>query len=148
MTLAASLSTIAPGAFSRSLPEFPDVLALVEHDTNRVLGRTTNGTLKLLEDERGLRVEIDPAPTSYGRDLVELVRRGDVGGMSFRFKPYPSGDAFDMAAFRRPSARSALWSSKKYPSFSRPPIPMPGSLCGLFKIIRRHATTWRGSGYV
>jgi uncharacterized protein len=87
---------IAPGAFTRTLREFPDILALVEHDTGKVLARTTNGTLRIAEDERGLSVEIDPANTSYARDLIELVRRGDVAGMSFRFKPFPGGASLDM----------------------------------------------------
>lgn len=87
---------IAPGAFDRSLVEFPDVLALVEHDTNRVLARTTNGTLRILPDAHGLRVEIDPADTSYARDLLALVKRGDVAGMSFRFRPFPGGDSMDV----------------------------------------------------
>jgi uncharacterized protein len=90
------VEVIAPGAFSRTLQENPDVLALVEHDTNRVLARTTNGTLRIVPDERGLKVEIEPANTSYGRDIVELVRRGDVAGMSFRFRPYPGGAQMDL----------------------------------------------------
>lgn len=89
---------ILPGAFDRTLVELPDVLALVEHDTNRVLGRVGNGTLLIVPDEHGLRVEIDPANTSYARDLLELVRRGDVAGMSFRFRPYPGGDAIDLTS--------------------------------------------------
>jgi len=89
------VEVIRPGAFARSLREFPDVLALVEHDTNRVLARTTNSTLTIAEDERGLRVDIDPANTSYARDILELVRRGDVWGMSFRFRPYPGGASLD-----------------------------------------------------
>ena len=88
---------ILPGAFDRTLQENPDVLALVEHDTSRVLARTLNGTLRLYPDERGLRVEMDPANTSYARDIVELVRRGDVAGMSFRFKPYPGGAKMDLS---------------------------------------------------
>lgn len=88
---------IAPGAFARSLQEYPDILALLDHDTAKVLGRTTNGTLRIEEDEQGLRVEITPANTTYGRDIVELVRRGDVSGMSFRFRPYPGGDSMDMS---------------------------------------------------
>lgn len=86
---------VKPGAFTRSLTEFPDVLALVEHNPAFVLGRTTNGTLRIIQDTRGLRVEIDPANTSYARDIVELVRRGDVAGMSFRFKPFPGGAFMD-----------------------------------------------------
>lgn len=69
---------ILPGAFDRSLKEHPDVLALVDHDEGKVLARTTNGTLRIQPDERGLKVEIDPADTSYARDILALVRRGDV----------------------------------------------------------------------
>jgi HK97 family phage prohead protease len=82
---------LKPGSFDRTLKEFPDVLALVEHDTNRVLARTTNGSLKITPDAKGLRVEITPADTSYARDLLALVKRGDVAGMSFRFRPFPGG---------------------------------------------------------
>ena len=89
---------IAPGAFDRTLRENTDILALVEHDTNRVLARTTNGTLRIATDARGLRVEIDPADTSYARDLLTLVRRGDVAGMSFRFRPYAGGASMDLGA--------------------------------------------------
>lgn len=76
---------IRPGAFERSLRN-ADVRALVDHDSGRVIGRTKAGTLRLSEDERGLAVEIDLPDTSDGRDLAELVRRGDIDGMSFGFR--------------------------------------------------------------
>ena len=34
-----------------------------------------NGTLRLVEDERCLRYEIDPANTSVANDAIELIRR-------------------------------------------------------------------------
>ena len=37
------------------------------------------------EDIHGLRYEIDPPDTQRGRDLVELIRRGDVRSSSFGF---------------------------------------------------------------
>lgn len=77
---------IRPGAFADSLRDYPDVRALAQHDSRMVLGRTKNGTLKLEEDSRGLRVEITPPNTSAGRDIVELVRRGDIDAMSFAFE--------------------------------------------------------------
>ncbi|MDW9899111.1 HK97 family phage prohead protease [Sinorhizobium meliloti] len=75
---------IAPGAFTKALRG--DILALVNHDTGRVVGRTRSGTLRLAEDSRGLKVEIDVPDTSDGNDLWTLVERGDVSGMSFSFR--------------------------------------------------------------
>src|SRR5690606_7898314 len=75
-----------PGAFAKYLAAGRDVLALVDHDRSKVLGRRSNGTLELVEDEVGLRVTIRPnLETSYGRDIVAAVRRGDVAGMSVGF---------------------------------------------------------------
>jgi HK97 family phage prohead protease len=78
------IERIEPGAFTKSLAG--DVRALVDHDTARVIGRTRSGTLRLSEDERGLKVEIDVPNTTNGNDLWELVERGDVSGMSFGFR--------------------------------------------------------------
>lgn len=76
---------IRPGAFRKSLASGPDVCALVDHDPAKILGRKSAGTLSIVEDKRGLYVEIDPPDTTYGRDVVESMRRGDITGMSFGF---------------------------------------------------------------
>jgi uncharacterized protein len=44
----------------------------------------------------GLLVEIDPPDTQAGRDIVALVSRGDVDGMSFSFSVVPGGDRFEL----------------------------------------------------
>lgn len=75
---------IAPGAFTKTL-QGADVRAYFDHDPGRVLGRKSAGTLRLSEDAKGLAVEIDLPDTTDGRDVQELVRRGDVSGMSFGF---------------------------------------------------------------
>jgi HK97 family phage prohead protease len=77
---------VAPGAFKTSLANKPDVRALYEHDPAKILGRATAGTLTLAEDGTGLRVEITPPDTTIGRDVLELVKRGDISGMSFGFR--------------------------------------------------------------
>lgn len=74
---------IAPGAFSGAVSG--DVRALIDHDSGRIIGRTTAGTLRLREDDMGLAVEIDLPDTTDGRDLAVLIERGDVSGMSFGF---------------------------------------------------------------
>jgi hypothetical protein len=77
--------SIAPGAFRKTLAETPDVRMLINHEGLPV-ARTKNDTLKLYEDERGLRFEADLADTQEGRDIYELVKRGDVDQMSFAFR--------------------------------------------------------------
>lgn len=84
------VETVRPGAFTRTI-ERDDVRALFNHDESLVLGRTRAGTLRLAEDRHGLRMEIDPPDTEYGRTVVELVRRGDVTGASFGFVPAEPG---------------------------------------------------------
>jgi len=76
---------VEPGAFRESL-ENGDIVALVNHDSKMPLARASRGTLRLAEDDRGLRVEIDPIDTTYARDLLAAVRAGVVDAMSFGFK--------------------------------------------------------------
>lgn len=83
---------IAPGAFIRSLKSRNDVKILWNHDTGSVLGSTRAGTLKLTEDDRGLRVEAQLPNTTVGRDAAELLKRGDIDSMSFGFSVPRGGD--------------------------------------------------------
>lgn len=86
---------IAPEAVDRTMRDALDVRALVDHETSKVMGRTKAGTLRMKKDRQGLKVEIDPPNTSYGRDIVESIDRGDVSGMSFRFRVMPDGQEWD-----------------------------------------------------
>lgn len=76
---------IEPGAFGRSLKSRNDVKLLVNHDTGRVLASSRAKTLRLYEDSVGLRVEADLPNTTDGRDMAELLKRGDLSSMSFGF---------------------------------------------------------------
>lgn len=83
---------ILPGAFSSTLSEGRDILALVDHDEKQVLARTRSGSLRISEDSRGLAFDLDLPDTSYGRDILALAERGDVGGMSFAFTVPEKGE--------------------------------------------------------
>lgn len=76
---------IAPTAFDGRLGD--DVRALVNHNRDLILGRTTSGTLRLWTDSQGLGFEVTPPATSYARDLQVVVERGDVSQGSFGFRP-------------------------------------------------------------
>ena len=75
---------IAPEAFNNTLSN--DIRALINHDTNLVLGRTKAGTLELEVDEKGLfgRIKINENDTD-AMNIYERVKRGDVDQCSFGF---------------------------------------------------------------
>jgi HK97 family phage prohead protease len=75
---------IAPGAFTDAL-KTSDVRCLKNHDENLILGRNMSGTLTLVEDELGLKFDVELPNTQTGRDMAEEVRRGDISGCSFSF---------------------------------------------------------------
>ena len=62
-----------------------DVRFLINHD-GMPLARTTNGTLRLSVDERGLKYEAKLNPNvSTSRDLMELLKDGTINQSSFAF---------------------------------------------------------------
>lgn len=81
---------IAKGAFAEALKS-SDVRALFNHDPNIILGRNRAGTLKLFEDDIGLRYEITPPDTQTAKDIIESIRRGDINQSSFAFSMRGSG---------------------------------------------------------
>lgn len=81
---------LAPGAFDGVL--YNDVRALVDHDSGRVLGRSSAKTLRISTDEIGLRYEVDLPDTQEARDLMTLIKRGDVRESSFGFTVAHRGD--------------------------------------------------------
>lgn len=76
---------VAPGAFKRSLRSRNDVKLLFDHNPANVLASTRAGTMTVEEDSYGLKVTADLAPTTLGRDVSVLVKRGDIDSMSFGF---------------------------------------------------------------
>ena len=77
---------IKPGAFTRALKEKQDVRVLFNHDPSAILGRTTAGTATLSEDKKGLKFRCEMPNTTTGRDVMESIKRGDIGECSFGFR--------------------------------------------------------------
>ena len=95
------IETIAPGAFTKSLRSRNEVKMFVNHNADQVLASKRAGTLRLTEDSKGLYVEADLPPTTYGKDLSVLMQRGDVSQMSFGFTVPAGGDQWVDGSNRR-----------------------------------------------
>jgi hypothetical protein len=78
------IERIAPGFFAPVIST-ADCRALMNHDPNLILGRTSAGTCRLFDDARGLRFEVDAPDTSAGRDAMVSIERRDITGCSFDF---------------------------------------------------------------
>lgn len=84
---------ILQGALRNRLND--DVRALVNHNGGlTTLARTKSGTLKLTEDETGLRYEFEVPDTQAGRDIYEIIKRGDIDQSSFAFRIKRSGETY------------------------------------------------------
>ena len=75
---------IERGAFAEAI-KVSDVRALFNHDNNMILARTASGTLRIYEDERGLKYEFEAPNTNVGNDVLEMIKRGDISQSSFGF---------------------------------------------------------------
>lgn len=85
---------IEPGAFRNVLGD--DVRAVIDHSGGlQTLARTKSGTLKLSEDEIGLRFELELPDTTAGRDIATILQRGDIDQASFAFQVDREGQAFE-----------------------------------------------------
>ena len=89
---------IKPEAVDRTLTSGDNVDALIDHrrETTAILGSTDSGLLRLEKDKTGVRAVIRPPDTATARDVLEVVRSGLVGGMSFAFRTMPDGDSWDL----------------------------------------------------
>ena len=83
---------ILPGAFDRTLRSRNNIKMYLNHDSTLVLGSTRAKTVRLSTDSKGLLTDADLPDTSYARDLVVMMERGDVDSMSFGFSVPRNGD--------------------------------------------------------
>lgn len=100
---------IKRGAFTQAIGR-DDVRCLVNHSASAVLGRTKAGTLRLSEDSKGLRYEVDLPDTSFARDLMVSVTRGDISQSSFAFEVLE--DEWDFSAGRSEKPLRSILSAR------------------------------------
>ena len=76
------IERICKGAFRRAIDRSKDIHVLLNHDWDRDIGSTSDGTLELSEDSIGLKARVvtdDP-------EIVEDARKGRLVGWSFGFE--------------------------------------------------------------
>lgn len=88
------IETIAPGAFEDSITGERNLRVLYAHNSQQHLASIQAGTLQVRDTEQGMDVEFTVADTTYGNDVLALVRSGEVRGMSIGFFVRDEGDAF------------------------------------------------------
>lgn len=74
--------------------DFSDVRALFNHNADHVLARSSAGSLVLDVDDIGLRFKAKIPNTTYGNDLAENLRNGNVNQCSFGFCLNDGGEEF------------------------------------------------------
>lgn len=81
---------LEPGCISNELLQRSDVVLNINHSNmvTDVLGRCVNGkgTLELALREQHVEAGCDLPKTSTANDTIELIKRGDISGMSFAFE--------------------------------------------------------------
>lgn len=80
--------TIDPQAFVDSINNRPDgkpIDLYADHDPQKLLATTDNGSLELNVDDVGLHMRAHIVNTNDGRDAYELIKSGIMGKMSFGF---------------------------------------------------------------
>ena len=73
---------VDPSAFNNT--DMSDVIMQYDHE-GRVIARTSNNTLVVTPDEKGLFIRADLGGTELGRELYEEIRGGYTDKMSFGF---------------------------------------------------------------
>lgn len=78
---------IGKGVFAKAIANAfannRDIDFISDHDDSKILASTKNNSFELREDEDGLHISAEVTPTSYGKDVLELVKSGIITGLSF-----------------------------------------------------------------
>ena len=102
--------------------DMADVIMQYDH-AGRVFARTSNNTLKVSTDERGLLIEADLGGTELGRQLYEEIRGGYTNKMSFGFTVNGEDQSRERAADGRVLVTRTITSVRKLYDVSAVSIP-------------------------
>lgn len=84
---------IKKGALDKT--DMKDVPLRYNHNDNvMIMARTRNKSLKLIKDEKGLKVEAELLDTQSNRDLYKGIQKGLIDKMSFAFTVADKGDTW------------------------------------------------------
>jgi uncharacterized protein len=75
-----------------------DLRVLFDHDTSMVIGRTKAGTAHANDDGMGVVMRATPPNTTWAKDMLESMRRGDIDQMSFRMLVLDDDYTYDSQA--------------------------------------------------
>lgn len=85
--------TIKPGALDKT--DMRDVPLRYNHNDNvMIMARTRNKSLKLIREEKGLKIQADLLDTQSNRDLYKAIQEGLIDKMSFAFTVADGGDTW------------------------------------------------------
>ena len=79
--VATFIEKVKSGVFTRALKKNDDVKVLLNHDYDKELANTKDGSAKLYEDNIGLRAEV----TIKDEDVIERAKNDELTGWSFGF---------------------------------------------------------------
>lgn len=83
--------TIKKGALDKT--DMKDVPLRYNHNDNiMIMARTRNKSLRLIKDDKGLKIEADLIDTQSNRDLYKGIKEGLIDKMSFAFTVADGGD--------------------------------------------------------
>ena len=103
--------TIKRGALDKT--DMKDVPMRYNHNYNvMIMARTRNKSLRLVVDEKGLKVEADLIDTQSNRDIYKAIQEGLIDKMSFAFTVADKGDKWsfgDKETTREVTDIAKLW---------------------------------------
>jgi len=85
--------TIRAGALDKA--DMKDVPLRYNHNDNvMIMARTRNKSLKLIQEEKGLKIQAELLDTQSNRDLYKAIQEGLIDKMSFAFTVADKGDTW------------------------------------------------------